>query len=205
MNLTPDQFYKQWLRLGPAAATVSHFERQVFDFTHLAGRFSQDRFRQSFRQGGFYGSGQPWPARTSRWGRRLTHPVLRHAGTLEQSIDGSLYSDNRTVKPARAARRHSGARRPTRSRQRPRAGPARACEAYAARAPRPTPPCITHPAAPTGATSTARAAPCAVSSWVRIRSSTPRSHATIPTSSTAFRAFPTPRRDDQAEALSPAA
>lgn len=100
MNLTPDQFYKQWLRLGPAAATVSHFERQVFDFTHLAGRFSQDRFRQSFRQGGFYGSGQPWPARTSRWGRRLTHPVLRHAGTLEQSIDGSLYSDNRTVKPA---------------------------------------------------------------------------------------------------------
>ena len=33
-------------------------------------------------------------------GRRLTHPVLRHAGTLEQSIDGSLYSDNRTVKPA---------------------------------------------------------------------------------------------------------
>ena len=54
MDLTPDQFYKQWLRLGPAAATVSHFERQVFDFTHLAGRFAKDRFEQSFTQGGFY-------------------------------------------------------------------------------------------------------------------------------------------------------
>ena len=30
-ELTPDQFFKQWLRLGPAAATASHFERQVFD------------------------------------------------------------------------------------------------------------------------------------------------------------------------------
>lgn len=75
MDLTPDQFYKQWLRLGPAAATVSHFERQVFDFTHLAGRFAKDRFEQSFTQGGFYGSGCPWPARTSRWGRRRTHPI----------------------------------------------------------------------------------------------------------------------------------
>lgn len=75
MDLTPDQFYKQWLRLGPAAATVSHFERQVFDFTHLAGRFAKDRFEQSFTQGGFYGSGCPWPARTSRWG---TSPHASH-------------------------------------------------------------------------------------------------------------------------------
>lgn len=100
MNITPDQFYRQWLRLGPAAATVSHFEQQVSDFTHLAGRFSRDRFQQSFRQGGFYGSGQPWAPRASRWGRRLTHPVLRHTGLLEQSIEGSKVSDTKTAKPA---------------------------------------------------------------------------------------------------------
>ena len=100
MNITPDQFCKQWLRLGPAAATVSHFDRQVFDFTYQAGRFAKDRFKQSFGQGAFYGSGRPWPARTSRWGQRRTHPVLRHTELLKSSIDGLSYSYNKSVKPA---------------------------------------------------------------------------------------------------------
>lgn len=100
MNITPDQFYKQWLRLGPAQATVSHFENQVIDFTATAGRFSQDRFKRSFDEGGFYGSGQRWPERTSRWGRNLTHPVLKHTGLLRSVIDGDLYTSNVTHKPA---------------------------------------------------------------------------------------------------------
>lgn len=99
-ELTPDQFFKQWLRLGPAAATVSHFERQVFDFTYQAGRFAEDRFQQSFRQGGFYGTGQRWKERTSRWGRRRSHPVLQHTGLLKSSIDGTLHSDNKSTRPA---------------------------------------------------------------------------------------------------------
>jgi hypothetical protein len=99
-EITPEQFYKQWLRLGPAAATVSHFERQVFDFTYLAGRFSKDRFEQSFAQGGFYGTAHRWAPRASRWGRRFTHPVLRHSGLLEQSLSGMLRSDNKSTKPA---------------------------------------------------------------------------------------------------------
>lgn len=100
MNITPDQFYKQWLRLGPAQATVSHFERQVLDFTATAGRFSKDRFQRSFDEGGFYGTGQKWPARTSRWGRRFTHPVMKHSGLLQSSIDGDSSTDNATHKPA---------------------------------------------------------------------------------------------------------
>jgi hypothetical protein len=100
MDITLDQFCKQWLRLGPAAATVSHFDRQIFGFRDIAGRFSKDRFEESFRQGAFYGSGRPWPARTSRWGVRRTHPVLRHTGLLAGSIDGTPYSYNRSVKPA---------------------------------------------------------------------------------------------------------
>ena len=100
MNITPDQFYKQWIRLGPAQATVSHFERQVLDFTATAGRFSKDRFRRSFDEGGFYGTGQKWPARTSRWGRRFTHPVMKHSGLLQSVIDGDQTTDNVTHKPA---------------------------------------------------------------------------------------------------------
>lgn len=100
MNITPDQFYKQWLRLGPAQATVSHFENQVLDFTATAGRFSQDRFQRSFEEGGFYGSGQKWPARTSRWGKRFTHPIMKDFGLLESSINGKSQTKNITHKPA---------------------------------------------------------------------------------------------------------
>lgn len=100
MKLTPDQFYKQWLRLGPAMATVSHFERQVHDFTYIAGSYSKDRFQQSFSQGGFYGTGETWPERTSRWGRRFTHPVMNHSGLLKSVIDGSQSSENVDHKPA---------------------------------------------------------------------------------------------------------
>ena len=42
MDITLDQFCKQWLRLGPAAATVSHFDRQIFGFRDIAGRFSKE-------------------------------------------------------------------------------------------------------------------------------------------------------------------
>jgi hypothetical protein len=111
MNITPQQFYKQWLRLGPAAATVSHFDRQVHDFTFTAGRVSKDRFQQSFTQGGFYGSGQRWPERTSRWGRRFHHPVMNHTGLLKAAIDGDSFSDKVSRKPApgrkAAFRRHT--------------------------------------------------------------------------------------------------
>ena len=100
MNITPEQFYKQWLRLGPAQATVSHFERQVHEFTFTAGSYSKDRFRQSFNQGGFYGSGARWAERTLRWGRRFSHPVMNHTGLLRGSIDGDKYTENVTRKPA---------------------------------------------------------------------------------------------------------
>lgn len=100
MDITPDQFYKQWLRLGPAQATVSHFERQVLDFTATAGRFSQDRFQRSFDQGGFYGTGERWAERTSKWGRRFQHSVMTHTGLLQSTIDGNRDTDNTTHTPA---------------------------------------------------------------------------------------------------------
>lgn len=100
MEITLDQFCKQWLRLGPASATVSHFERQVFDFTHIAGSYSKDRFKQSFEQGGFYKTGEKWPERTSRWGRKFQHPIMNHSGLLKSSIDGVGKSNNKTIKPA---------------------------------------------------------------------------------------------------------
>lgn len=100
MDITPDQFIRQWLRLGPAQATVSHFEAQIHDFTYTAGKLSEDRFKQSFAQGGFYGSGAKWPERTSRWGRKFAHPVMNHTGLLKSAIDGDQFTDNVTRKPA---------------------------------------------------------------------------------------------------------
>jgi hypothetical protein len=100
MNITPEQFFRQWIKFGTAQATVSYFERQIHEFTVMVGAHTKDRFEQSFGQGGFYGSGARWPERTSRWGRRFSHPVLNHTGLLHSSIDGQKYSENVTHKPA---------------------------------------------------------------------------------------------------------
>lgn len=100
MKIKPDQFYKQWLRLGTASAMVSFFERQVFDFTTFAGDLTKHRFKESFRQGGFYGTGMKWPARASKWGQKFDHPVMVDTGLLQSNIDGGINYGNKDKKPA---------------------------------------------------------------------------------------------------------
>lgn len=100
MEITPKQFYAQWLRLGPAQATVSHFERQIHGFTYTAGLFAKDRFQRSFDEGQLYGLGQPWPARASRWGQRRGHPVMNHSGLLRSVIGGDTSINDVTRSPA---------------------------------------------------------------------------------------------------------
>lgn len=63
-------------------------EFNTHDFVTMAGEYSISRFRTSFAEGGFYGSGKSWPERKSRWGRRFTHPVMNDTGTLSRSITG---------------------------------------------------------------------------------------------------------------------
>lgn len=100
MNITPEQFYNQWILNLKNQTKVSFFENQVLRFAQTAGDISKDRFRKSFEEGGFYGTGQRWPERTSRWGRRFTHPVMRDFGLLASSIKGERHTHNIKQKPA---------------------------------------------------------------------------------------------------------
>lgn len=83
-KITLEEFCRQWVPGNWSEYMVSKFSKNVFDFTTAAGEYSKKQFTSSFTNGGFCGS--KWAPRTSRWGKRFTHPVLRDTGTLEKSI-----------------------------------------------------------------------------------------------------------------------
>lgn len=58
------------------------------DFVTFTGEYALSRFRTSFAEGGFYGSGTKWAPRTSKWGKKFTHPVLIDSGELKSKIKG---------------------------------------------------------------------------------------------------------------------
>lgn len=88
MKITLEQFCQQWAPNGNGRYLPNKMEFNTHDFVTLAGEYSKSRFRSSFAEGGFYGSGRRWPERKSRWGRRFTHPVMIDSGTLSRSIQG---------------------------------------------------------------------------------------------------------------------
>lgn len=67
MKITIDEFCNQWLKGD--RHLISQFQQNVFDFTTVTGNYSKHFFRTSFLTGGFYGSGQAWKPRESRWGK----------------------------------------------------------------------------------------------------------------------------------------
>lgn len=81
-RITIEQFCNQWAPKGSDRYLVNKLEFNTHDFVTLAGDYSRSRFRSSFAEGGFYGSGKKWPERTSRWGKKFTHPVMIDTGTL---------------------------------------------------------------------------------------------------------------------------
>lgn len=86
-RITIDQFCSQWVGIkGVSMPIVSRFQYNIFDFTTAVGEYTKKCFDSSFEQGGFYGTGQPWAPRESRWGRKFTHPVMLDTETLRKSI-----------------------------------------------------------------------------------------------------------------------
>lgn len=85
MRITLEEFCEQWAPKGNGRYLPNKMEFNTHDFVTLAGDYSKSRFRSSFSEGGFYGSGRKWPAR--RW-RPNEHPVMIDTGTLSRSIVG---------------------------------------------------------------------------------------------------------------------
>ena len=64
----------------------SRLAGNTFDFATEAGQYSRRQFLASFPSGGFCGG--TWTPRTSRWGRKFTHPVMNDMGALAAGIKG---------------------------------------------------------------------------------------------------------------------
>ncbi len=95
IKITLDEFCNHWVKSKYERSIVSRFEKNVFDFATIAGHYSKRFFITSFLTGGFYGTGNKWQPRESKWGKKFTHPVLNDTGTLKNSIRGESASTNK--------------------------------------------------------------------------------------------------------------
>lgn len=84
------EFCAQWVTPSSSRILASRLVFNAEEFTTKAGEYATECFRQSFSQGGFYGTGNKWPPGTSKWALRKkhTHPTLVDTGSLRDSIDG---------------------------------------------------------------------------------------------------------------------
>ncbi|GAB6119666.1 hypothetical protein [Dysgonomonas termitidis] len=90
MKITLEIFCRQWVKDKRERTIVSRFEKNIFDFTTIAGNRSRMFFQASFNTGGFFRSGSGWRPRESRWGKKFTHPVLIDTGMLGKSVKGEV-------------------------------------------------------------------------------------------------------------------
>ena len=83
-KITLDEFCSHWVSRTSTRVMASRQEFNVFDFATAAGDYTRQQFVSSFASGGFNGS--KWAPRTSKWGKRFTHPLMNDTGTLARSI-----------------------------------------------------------------------------------------------------------------------
>lgn len=86
-KITLDEFCAHWVSGKWTTAMGSRLENNAFDFATVAGEYAKQQFQASFSSGGFCG-GEKWAPRTSRWGRKFTHPVMNDTGALAAGIKG---------------------------------------------------------------------------------------------------------------------
>lgn len=84
-KITLDEFCAHWVEGKYVTKMPNKLERNVFDFVTLAGDYSRQQFQASFSSGGFCG-GSRWAPRTSRWGKRFTHPVMNDSGAWREVL-----------------------------------------------------------------------------------------------------------------------
>lgn len=86
-KITLDEFCAHWVSGKWTTAMASRLENNAFDFATVAGEYAKQQFQASFSSGGFCG-GEKWAPRTSRWGKKFTHPVMNDTGALAAGIKG---------------------------------------------------------------------------------------------------------------------
>lgn len=91
-NITLDQFCAHWTRDKRVRAWHSLLAKNAEDFATRAGEYALSCFKSSFDSGGFYGSGTKWAPRTSRWGKKFTHPLMDDQSVLKNSLKGEFKS-----------------------------------------------------------------------------------------------------------------
>lgn len=96
MKITLEIFCRQWVKDKRERGIVSRLEKNIFDFTTIAGNRSKMFFQASFNSGSFFRSGTRWKPRESKWGRKFTHPTLIDTGMLRRSIKGEMQNSSRT-------------------------------------------------------------------------------------------------------------
>ena len=89
-KITLDEFCNQWTRDKRVRPWHSLLAKNAEDFVTRAGAYAEDCFKSSFDTGGFYGSATKWAPRTSRWGKKFTHPIMDDTGELKNSIKGKF-------------------------------------------------------------------------------------------------------------------
>ena len=94
-KISLDEFCNQWVPQAGRQSLTSRLAFNASEFTTLAGAFSRRFFQMSFAQGGFYASGNRWAPRTSRWGKKFTHPTMIDTGKLKGGIKGALVDKER--------------------------------------------------------------------------------------------------------------
>ena len=87
-KITLDEFCSHWVSRTSTRVMASRLEFNVFDFATAAGDYTRQQFLSSFASGGFNGS--KWAPRTSKWGKRFTHPLMNATGTLARSIQSAF-------------------------------------------------------------------------------------------------------------------
>ena len=73
-KITLDEFCAHWVPGKWTTAMASRLENNAFDFATVAGEYAKEQFQASFAAAGF--NGKRWAPRTSRWGRKFSHPVM---------------------------------------------------------------------------------------------------------------------------------
>ena len=86
-KISLDEFCNQWARAKTQRAWSSRLAYNAEEFSTKAGTYTLSRFRTSFAEGGFYG-GSKWSPRTSKWGKKHSHPVMIDQGALRSAIKG---------------------------------------------------------------------------------------------------------------------
>ena len=104
-KITLDEFCSHWVSRTSTRIMASRLEFNVFDFATAAGDYTKGQFAASFSSGGFCGG--KWSPRTSRWGKKFTHPVMHDTGTLARSLKSQVTRASRNNRARRTYTRTS--------------------------------------------------------------------------------------------------